>query len=67
MKTEAHLPLPNIRQLADDIISCGKISRADQQRFMSALLSLNTISKDDLTQINRVFDLLRNGRLRVVD
>jgi hypothetical protein len=67
MKTEAHLPSVNVQQLADNIIASGKISRADQQKLMSALLARNTISKSDMTLINRIFDLLRVGRLRVVD
>jgi hypothetical protein len=67
MKTEAHLPSVNVQQLADNIIASGKISRVDQQKLMSALLSRNTISKSDMALINRIFDLLRVGRLRVVD
>jgi hypothetical protein len=45
----------------------GKIPRADQQRFMSAMLSRETLSGEDQKKINRVFDALQKGLLRVVD
>lgn len=67
MKTEAHLPLSEAQPVIDRIIAAGKISRSDQQRFMSAMLSQNTLGKSEQAQINRIFDLLRAGRLRVVD
>ncbi len=60
----AHL---SIEQMVHKITSSGKISRADQQQFMAALLSQKTISSAEEAMINRIFELLRAGRLRVVD
>lgn len=57
----------SIEQMVHKITSSGKISRADQKQFMSALLSQKTISAAEEAMINRVFELLRAGRLRVVD
>ncbi len=45
----------------------GKINRVTQQRFMQALLQKKIITAHDEVLINQVFDLLRAGRLRVVD
>ncbi|MCL6435556.1 MAG: hypothetical protein K6T90_15350 [Leptolyngbyaceae cyanobacterium HOT.MB2.61] len=67
MTKQAHLPRPNIEEIVNKITACGKISRADQQQFMSALLSQTSISQTEHELINRVFELLRAGRLRVVD
>lgn len=72
MTTDTHLLPSNsqpssVEQMVEKIIACGKISRNDQHQFMAVLLSRNTISKTEQTLINRVFDLLRSGRLRVVD
>ncbi len=67
MTKQAHLPRPNIEEMVNKITACGKISRADQQQFMSALLSQTSISQTEHELINRVFELLRAGRLRVVD
>ncbi len=57
----------SIEQMVHKITSSGKISRADQQQFMAALLSQKTISAAEEAMINRIFELLRAGRLRVVD
>lgn len=62
-----HLPRPDIEQMVKRITECGKISRLDQQQFMSALLAQQTISQAEHELINRIFELLRAGRLRVVD
>lgn len=53
--------------MVEKITASGRISRADQQQFMSALLSQTMIGSAEQELINRVFDLLRAGRLRVVD
>jgi hypothetical protein len=57
----------NIEQMVHKITSSGRISRADQQQFMSALLSQKSLGSTEQVLINRVFELLRAGRLRVVD
>jgi peptidoglycan hydrolase CwlO-like protein len=67
MTKDVHLHRPDIEQMVNQITACGKISRADQQQFMSALLSQKSISQTEQALINRVFELLRRGRLRVVD
>jgi hypothetical protein len=56
-----------IEQIVHKITSSGRINRADQQQFMATLLSLNTLNSTEEALINRVFELLRSGRLRVVD
>jgi hypothetical protein len=57
----------NIEQMVNKITASGRISRADQHQFMRALLAKNTISSAEEAMVNRVFELLRAGRLRVVD
>ncbi|MGQ9872175.1 hypothetical protein [Leptodesmis sp.] len=57
----------SIEQMVHKITSSGKISRADQKQFMAALLSQKTISAAEEAMINRIFELLRAGRLRVID
>jgi hypothetical protein len=67
METTANSSSPNIEQMVSRITSSGKISRADQQQFMTAMLSRKTIGSREEVLINRIFELLRAGRLRVVD
>ncbi len=56
-----------IEQMVHKITSSGRITRVDQQQFMTMLLSRNTLNSTEEALINRVFELLRAGRLRVVD
>jgi peptidoglycan hydrolase CwlO-like protein len=57
----------NIEQMVNKITASGRISRADQQQFMATLLSKTKISSKEEALVNRIFELLRAGRLRVVD
>lgn len=67
MQAEQNLLNSDIQLLVEKITTSGRISRADQHKFMSALLAKNSLSRTEQHQINRIFDLLRAGRLRVVD
>ncbi len=57
----------SIGKIVERIFSTRRISRADQSTFMSSLLSKNVLSDDELEQINKVFDGLRTGLIRVVE
>lgn len=67
MKKAVNSAQLSIEQMVHKITSSGKISRADQKQFMAALLSQKTISAAEEVMINKVFELLRAGRLKVVD
>jgi hypothetical protein len=54
-------------QTIERIFACRRITRADQKQFMTVLLSKNALSETETTQINRVFDALRSGLLKVVE
>lgn len=56
-----------IEQMVNKITASGRISRSDQQLFMTTLLSKKIINAKEEAMINKVFELLRAGRLRVVD
>ena len=56
-----------IQELVDRILASRRISRADQNRFMSALLEKRSLNEEDQLQITRVFDGLQMGLIRVVD
>lgn len=57
----------NINQIVTRIFTTHRITRADQQIFMATLLSKDSLSAEEQSQIDRVFDGLRQGLLRVVD
>ncbi|MBW4656241.1 MAG: hypothetical protein KME20_24845 [Kaiparowitsia implicata GSE-PSE-MK54-09C] len=56
-----------VDELINRILAERRITRADQERFMTALLSKDRLSDRERTQIDRLFDALRAGRIRVVD
>jgi hypothetical protein len=66
MQSEANLPT-GVDELVEQIVSSRRITKADQMRMMSALLAQNCISDREQRQINRVFEALRSGLIRVVD
>ncbi len=57
----------DLERMVSKITESGRISRADQQVFMATLLSKAKISSAEQAIIDRMFELLRSGRLRVVD
>ncbi|MBP0030517.1 hypothetical protein PN466_03420 [Roseofilum reptotaenium CS-1145] len=68
MKTSLASPSTvNLEQIIERIFETRQISRADQEGFMRLLLSKDALSFADQRQIDRVFEGLRQGRLRVVD
>lgn len=67
MQTQVDLPKTPIDQVIDRIFSTRRITRDDQTRFMQALLSKSTLTESEQSQINRVFDALRSGLIKVVD
>ncbi|HIK53758.1 MAG TPA: hypothetical protein IGS37_01035 [Synechococcales cyanobacterium M55_K2018_004] len=67
MQLHVALSETSVEQLVEHILTSRRISRADQERFMKALLSKNTLTEREQAQVNRVFDALRSGLLRVVD
>ncbi|KOR33826.1 MULTISPECIES: hypothetical protein [Planktothricoides] len=66
----SQIPNPSdssINQIVTRIFTTHRITRADQQIFMATLLSKDSLSPEEQSQIDRVFDGLRQGLLRVVD
>ncbi|MFB2923652.1 MULTISPECIES: hypothetical protein [Aerosakkonema] len=67
MPANASLPKVAVEPVIERIFALRQISRADQRLLMSALLSKNSLGETEHKQINRVFDALQKGLLRVVD
>jgi hypothetical protein len=60
-------PQASLQQVVDHILSTRRISRADQSRFMSIALGKSSLSIEEQRQVNRVFDALKQGLVKVVD
>jgi hypothetical protein len=67
MQIQANLSDASLEQIIEHILSARKINRSDQSHFMALLLAKKSLTKAEETQVNRVFDGLRKGLIRVVD
>ena len=56
----------NIEQTIDRIFAARRLTRHDQQMLMS-MFSSRKLTPSDADLINRVYEALSQGRLRVVD
>jgi len=56
-----------IKQLVDRIIASGQMTRQEHLSLTSSLLSAHRLSDEERTQINRVFDHIQTGRLKLID
>jgi hypothetical protein len=57
----------SLKAIVDQIFAERRISRQVQRELMDTLLSQPTLSSQDHAIAQRVFDAIRQGRLRVVD
>lgn len=62
-------PRPGITlgQIARRILAYGKITRTDEKFLFRAMATETSLSSEDVNLINRVFDRLRMGLIRVTD
>jgi len=67
MITQTRLTKTCVETIVERIFSVRQITRTDQQLLMSTLLTKNVLSGTDELLINRVFDALQKGLIRVVD
>lgn len=67
MRVEASVLDASVEQIVEQMFAARRISSADQAKFMSVLLSKRVLTPAEQAQVNRVFDGLRSGRLKVVD
>jgi hypothetical protein len=56
-----------VQSLVEQIITTGQMSRKDHVQLTSAILSDQRITDVDRQQINRVFDYIQIGRLKLID
>lgn len=67
MSNQGALSKISLDAIVERIFASRQISRIHQQRLMSVAMSKNLLSDTDRQQIDRVFDGLQRGFLKVVD
>ena len=55
----------NIKNYVDKILEDGKLTREEYLRFMYAVQEDGKIDNEEREQINRIFDLIKNGKITV--
>ena len=56
-----------IQKLVDKIIASGKMDRQDYSLLTSTIIADGEVSDIERRQINRIFDYIQTGRLKLVD
>ncbi|MDJ1175762.1 hypothetical protein [Roseofilum capinflatum] len=67
MPAEAIFSEFTIEQVLAQIFARGRISRLDQQLLIRTLQGEQMLTKEQHTVIQRIFEALQNGWLKVVD
>lgn len=57
----------NVTQIAEKLISAGKISKQDYHQLSKVILADNQIDEEERRQVNRIFDAIQSGKVRIVD
>lgn len=57
----------SLKQIIDQILISGQVSREEYMQLTSAILSDKQITEEDRRQINHIFDYLQAGRLKLID
>ncbi|KOR36169.1 hypothetical protein AM228_13980 [Planktothricoides sp. SR001] len=63
-------PIPvssNIHQLITRIVESNEIGRREQLQLTSAMLRDKNLTEEDRRQINRIFDHIQSGRIKIID
>jgi hypothetical protein len=63
-------PIPvslNIHQLIARIVESNEIGRREQLQLTSAMLKDKHLTEEDRRQINRIFDHIQSGRIKIID
>ena len=57
----------SLKKTTDHILSAGQLNRQEYAQLTSLLLSNHKITPQELRMINRIFDSIRQGTLKIID
>lgn len=66
-KNSAAISNSIIRQLIDLCLNSERITRQEYLQLTSVVLSNRNMTGEDLHQINRIFDRVQLGRIKLID
>jgi hypothetical protein len=56
-----------LKQIVDRILNSGQLSRLEHLQLVTTILSDYRVTDEERHQINRVFDDIQTGRIKIVD
>ncbi|WP_239113050.1 hypothetical protein [Halomicronema sp. CCY15110] len=56
-----------LTKLVEQLFSARKITQQQYQSLSQLVLADGSVDEEELRQINRLFDAVQNGRIKVVD
>ncbi len=56
-----------LTKLVDQLLAARKITHQQYQSLSQLVLADGSVDENELRQINRLFDAVQNGRIKVVD
>jgi hypothetical protein len=57
----------SVHQLITRIVESNEIGRREQLQLTSAMLRDKNLTEEDRRQINRIFDHIQSGRIKIID
>ncbi|OLP16421.1 hypothetical protein BST81_20770 [Leptolyngbya sp. 'hensonii'] len=63
----SHNPNLEVSQIVEGILRSGKISRREYEQLSAAILADNKVDEEEHRLVNRVFNAIQEGRLKIVD
>ncbi|PSB16554.1 hypothetical protein C7B65_21300 [Phormidesmis priestleyi ULC007] len=57
----------SLKKATDHVLSAGQINRQEYAQLTSLLLSNHKITSQELRAINRIFDSIKQGTLKIID
>ncbi|RZM79823.1 hypothetical protein DYY88_08375 [Leptolyngbya iicbica LK] len=56
-----------LTNLVDQLLAARKITQQQYQNLSQLVLADGSVDEEELRQINRLFDAIQNGRIKVID
>lgn len=56
-----------VRKTIDLCLNSDRITRQEYLQLTSVILSNRNITEEDLVQLNRIFDRVQMGRIKIID
>ncbi|MEM9808196.1 MAG: hypothetical protein AAF959_23260 [Cyanobacteria bacterium P01_D01_bin.56] len=57
----------SLESLMSNILKCRRITRESQRMLMASLLNKAQLNSNEQAQVDKIFEAITQGRLRVID